>query len=58
LNLLLLDGYSNCLDGSETDEEKKQKTKGKLVLSIDPSLFVHIKDAKSAEDLWNNIVNA
>lgn len=54
-NLLLLDGYSNCLDGSETDEEKKQKAKAKLVLSIDPSLFVHIKDATTAEDLWKKL---
>lgn len=54
-NFLVLDGLTKCLDGTETDNDKNLKAKAKLVLTIDASLFVHVKEAKSAKELWDKL---
>ncbi|KAG5897613.1 hypothetical protein JTB14_028881 [Gonioctena quinquepunctata] len=54
-NMLVLDDLKTCLDGSETSETKDEKAKAKLILTIDPSLFVHVKDATSTKDLWTKL---
>lgn len=56
-NFLVLDGLSKCIDGTETDEEKLAKAKAKLVLTLDTSLFVHIREAKTAKELWTMLKN-
>lgn len=40
---------------SQTNEDAKAKAK--LVLTIDPSLYVHIKHAATTYDLWNKLKN-
>ncbi|KAG5882789.1 hypothetical protein JTB14_023628 [Gonioctena quinquepunctata] len=54
-NMLVLDDLKTCLDGSETSETKDEKAKAKLILTVDPSLFVHVKDATSTKDLWTKL---
>ncbi|KAG5863728.1 hypothetical protein JTB14_017929 [Gonioctena quinquepunctata] len=54
-NMLVLDDLKTCLDGSETSETKDEQAKAKLILTIDPSLFVHVKDATSTKDLWTKL---
>lgn len=51
-NFFVLEGLSKCLDGTETDEPKINKAKAKLVLTLDPSLFVHVKEARTATEIW------
>lgn len=34
---------------------KEQEAKSKLVLSIDPSLYMHIESAVKAKDIWNKL---
>ena len=53
--MLVLDDLKGCLDGSVTDADKVGKAKAKLILSIDPSLFVHVKDATTTKDLWTKL---
>lgn len=50
-NFFVLEGYSKCIDGTETDVDKMTKAKAKLVLTLDSSLFIHIKEAKTAKEL-------
>lgn len=54
-NFLVLDGLSKCIDGTETNEEKMAKAKAKVVLTLDSSIFVHIREAKTVQDLWNTL---
>lgn len=54
-NILILEGLSKCVDGTETDAVLIAKAKAKLVLTIDPSLYVHVKDAKTAKEVWDII---
>ncbi|KAG5874332.1 hypothetical protein JTB14_018886 [Gonioctena quinquepunctata] len=54
-NMLVLDDLKTCLDGSETSGTKNEKSKAKRILTIDPSLFVHVKDATSTKDLWTKL---
>ncbi|KAK9873685.1 hypothetical protein WA026_023685 [Henosepilachna vigintioctopunctata] len=54
-NVLVLDDLHGCIDGVETDAVKDGKAKAKLVLTIDSSLFVHIKEAATTKELWLNL---
>lgn len=49
-NFLILEGMQECIskDGSANDA----KAKAKIILTIDPSLYVHIKNEKSTKELW------
>lgn len=56
-NLLVLEGTANyikqeCVKDTAAEDAK---TKAKLILTIDPSLYVHIKDATSTKDLWQKL---
>ncbi|KAG5893143.1 hypothetical protein JTB14_034162 [Gonioctena quinquepunctata] len=53
--MLVLDDLKTCLDGSGTSKSKDGKAKAKLILTIDPTLFVHVKDATSTKDLWTKL---
>lgn len=54
-NLLVLEGLTGCIDGSEQDTTLVAKAKAKLVLTIDPSLFPHVKDAETTEGVWQKL---
>ncbi|XP_023289090.1 uncharacterized protein LOC105701414 [Orussus abietinus] len=54
-HMLVLDELQGCLDGTETDTGKDGKALAKLILKIDPSLSIHVKEAKKAEDLWTQL---
>lgn len=54
-NFMILEGLKGCIEGKESDEEKIAKAKAKIVLTIDTSLYVHIKDVKTAKELWDKL---
>lgn len=58
-NLLVLEGLSSYLKPevsvSETAAADDAKAKAKLILTIDPSLYVHIKEATNTKDLWSKL---
>ena len=54
-NYLVLDGLQKTLDGTETDTVQVAKAKAKLVLTIDSSMYVHIKEAKTAQEVWEKL---
>ncbi|KAG5875654.1 hypothetical protein JTB14_018652 [Gonioctena quinquepunctata] len=51
-NYLRLDGLKGCIEGTEVDAVKVSQAKATLILTIDPSLHVHIKETTTAEELW------
>lgn len=57
-NLLVLEGMDNYIKptaGFEVKPAEDAKTKAKLILTVDPSLYVHIKNTKSAAELWTTL---
>lgn len=61
-NFLILEGMMKCIK-TEQDESGTEvivsaaddaKTKAKLILTIDSSLYVHIKTVKTTKELWEN----
>lgn len=56
-NFLVLEGLAksivNAPEASEMEEDRK--IKAKLILTVDPSLFVHIKEAKTTKLLWDKL---
>ena len=44
--------------GVETDSKKNIKAKSKLILLIDPVIYVHVKTATSAKQVWDNLILA
>lgn len=56
-NVFVLEGLTNCLLGTEEDSVLLAKAKAKLVLTIYPSLYVHVKDAGSCKEVLDKIKN-
>lgn len=56
-NVFVLEGLTKCIDGTEEDSVLIAKAKAKLILTIDPTLYVHVKDATTAKDVWTKIRN-
>lgn len=54
-NFLVLEGLQKCLDGTETDTVQVAKAKAKLILTLDASLYVHVKEAASAKEVWDTL---
>lgn len=57
-NLLVLDGVDNYIKppaGFEIKPAEAAKTKAKLILTIDPSLYVHIRNTENSAALWTNL---
>lgn len=54
-NVFVLEGLTKCLDGTEEDSTVKAKAKAKLVLTLDPPLFVHVKGAETAKEVWTRL---
>lgn len=51
-NYFDLEELSGALDGTETDKKRLINAKAKLIMSLDPINYVHIKDAATAKDVW------
>lgn len=57
-NLLVLKGmekYIKTAAGFEAKSADDAKTKAKLILMIDPVLYVHIKSTESSQELWTKL---
>lgn len=52
-NFLILEGLSKCI--SEVVEADDAKAKAKIILTIDASLYVHIKEATTTVELWKKL---
>ncbi|KAK9731896.1 hypothetical protein QE152_g13299 [Popillia japonica] len=51
----LIEGLSNCLEGTEEDSVLVAKGKAKLIPTIDPALYIHVKDATSAKEVMDKV---
>lgn len=56
-NFLILEGTADYITKAVKPEEAAAdaKTRAKLILTIDSSLYVHIKEVKSTKELWNTL---
>nr|CAI5853257.1 unnamed protein product [Callosobruchus analis] len=54
-NIFVLEGLAKCLDGTERDSVLVAKAKAKLILTIDPSLYLHIKDVGTCKEVWEKL---
>lgn len=56
-NYLLLHGLAACIDElvPETKAEKIQEAKARMVLAIDQSIYVHIRNEKTALEIWTKL---
>jgi len=54
-NVFILEGLSKCLDGSETDTVMVSKAKAKVILTLDSSLFIHVKNTSTAKEVWDKL---
>lgn len=58
--MLDLNGLEKCIitdDDEEVDTEKQKKAKGRILLSIDESLYVHVENARKATEMWDKLEN-
>nr|CAI5835863.1 unnamed protein product [Callosobruchus analis] len=51
----MAEGLTKRLVGTEEDGILVSKAKAKLILMLDPSLFIHVKDATSAKEVWDKL---
>jgi len=51
-NLLEHEGLGGCIDGTDADAAHLKKAKAKIVLTVDPTLYVHFQDLPTAKDIW------
>lgn len=58
-NFLVLEGMSGCIKAEQGPttiaDADDAKTKAKLILTIDPSIYVHIKEVKTTKELWTKL---
>ncbi|CAH2109182.1 unnamed protein product [Euphydryas editha] len=58
-NFLVLEGTLGCIKSelgqAPVGAVDDAKTRAKLILTIDPSIYVHIKEVKSTKELWNKL---
>lgn len=54
-NYLIIEGLEKCLTANDVDEKKAAQAKSKIILSIEPSNYSHVKDAKTAKEVWNKL---
>lgn len=52
-NFLILENMQQCI--TKDNDPNDAKAKAKIILTIDPSLFVHIKNEVSAKGLWTKL---
>lgn len=49
------EGLWECVEGSEKDIKKENKARTKIILLVDPVIYVHIEEAKTAKQVWENL---
>lgn len=59
-NFLVLEGMLKCikpdlLDPPTVEPADDEKSKAKMVLSIDPALYIHVKELKTSKELWDKL---
>lgn len=54
-NYIELCGLENCLAGTETNAQKNSLAKTSLVFSVDPVIYVHIREAVTAKSIWDKL---
>ncbi|CAH2083992.1 unnamed protein product [Euphydryas editha] len=58
-NFLILEGVDinkeDAKNGGNTASVDEQKAIAKLVMTIDPSLYVHIKSEKTVQSMWKKL---
>lgn len=55
-NLLVLEGMDNYIRPTvDFGIKPTEDTKAKLILTIDPALYVHIKNIRNLAELWNKL---
>jgi hypothetical protein len=45
----------DAVEGKETDAKKVKKAKAKIILCIEETNFVHIRDCKTAKEVWDSL---
>lgn len=48
----------NCVTSEKPDAKLDTKAKSKIILLVDPINYIHIHDAKTAKDVWDNLAKA
>lgn len=57
-NILVLEGMVKCIEpvpAKPVGADEDAKTKAKMILMIDPSIYVHIKNVTIAKSLWDKL---
>lgn len=57
-NFLVLEGMLHCVKpvtGKTIEPEDDQRTKAKLIMTIDSTLYIHIRDVESSKMLWDKL---
>lgn len=47
-----------CVTGTNSDAKKETKAKSKLILLLDPINYVHVQNAITCKDVWENLEKA
>lgn len=58
---LQLEDTWDCIEtetGKAVDAKKDIKAKSKLILLIDPIIYVHVREATTAKEVWENLMRA
>lgn len=45
----------DAIEGKEKDEKKVKKAKAKIILCIDPVIYVHVQECKDAKEVWESL---
>jgi hypothetical protein len=52
---LHLEDLWKCVTGDVTDEGKNMKARSRILLATEPHIYIHVEDAATAKDAWNNL---
>lgn len=53
--LLTLDGVRKCVEGSDEDAARDCRALARICLSIQPSLYQFVRDAKTSKEAWKRL---
>lgn len=53
-----LDDLWSCVTGTNTDQKKEIKAKSKLILLLDPIIYVHVQNATTCKAVWQCLEQA
>ncbi|GBP13647.1 Retrovirus-related Pol polyprotein from transposon TNT 1-94 [Eumeta japonica] len=53
-----LDDLWSCATGTDTDKTKETKAKSKLILLLDPIIYVHVQNATTCKEVWESLEQA